>query len=130
MPPAPGRGDLILVIEDEADVRSMLQRLLEMRGYRTLAADSGETGLALYQAHHATVRAVVTDLRMPNMHGSEVIDGLRGINPDARIVAMSGILGQNSKLIEEPGRLIYLPKPMTSAELSRALQSITADPPA
>ena len=128
-PPPGGRGDLILVIEDEADVRSMIQRLLEMRGYRTLAADSGQTGLALYQEHRAAVRAIITDLRMPSMHGTEVIDGLRGINPDARIVAMSGVLGQSLKLVEQPGRLVYLPKPMTSAELARALQSVTADPP-
>jgi len=123
-----GNGEMILVIEDEAGVREMVRMLLEFRGYRALVAENGTDGLALYRQHLSSVKAIVTDMRMPTMHGVQVIEGLRLINPNARIVVMSGVIDGNSKFAEEPGRLAFLPKPMSSAELVNALLSVLADP--
>ena len=123
-----GNGETILVIEDEPGVREMVRMLLEFRGYRALVAENGTDGLALYRQHLSSVKAVVTDMRMPTMHGVQVIEGLRLINPNARIVVMSGVIDANSKFTEEPGRLAFLPKPMTSTELVNALLSVLADP--
>ena len=125
-----GNGETILVIEDEAGVREMVRMLLEFRGFRALVAENGPDGLALYRQHGSAVKAIVTDMRMPDMHGAEVIRALRAINPDVRIVAMSGVVDINAKLNEQPGRLAYLPKPMTSSELLRALQSVLVAPAA
>ncbi len=121
-----GNGETILVIEDEPGVREMVRMLLEFRGFRTMVAENGVDGVELYQRHHQVVSAVVTDLRMPAMHGTEVIQQLRRINSDARIVAMSGVVDANSGFAEEPGKLAYLPKPMTSSELLEAMQSVLA----
>jgi CheY-like chemotaxis protein len=104
--------------------------LLEFRGFRALVAESGAHGLALYQENRDSVKAIVTDMKMPAMHGMQVIQELRRINPDARIVAMSGIIDGHSRFAVEPGRLAYLPKPMTSSELVGALQSVLAAQPA
>jgi len=125
LPPERGHGETILLIEDEAGVREMVRMLLEFRGFRALVAESGAHGLALY-----SVKAIVTDMKMPAMHGMQVIQELRRINPDARIVAMSGIIDGHSRFAVEPGRLAYLPKPMTSSELVGALQSVLAAQPA
>lgn len=102
----------------------MVRMLLEFRGFRALVAENGADGLALYRQHQQKVSAVVTDMRMPEMHGGEVIQQLRLINPNARIVAMSGVVDANSGFAEEPGRLAYLPKPMTSGELMAAVRSV------
>ena len=123
-----GRGETILVIEDEPGVREMVRMLLESRGFRALVAEDGPDGLALYRQHQQAVKAIITDMRMPAMHGVEVIHELRQINPDARIVAMSGVVEANLKYVDEPGRLVHLPKPMTSSELVIALQSVLVKP--
>lgn len=124
-----GNGEIILLIEDEPDVREMIRRLLEFRGFRTLVAENGSAGLALYREHLSGVHAIVTDMRMPDMSGTEVIYEIRRLNPNARIVVMSGVVDHNYRFLEEPGRLAYLPKPMTSAELVHAVQSVLDGPP-
>ena len=127
---ARGNGETILVIEDEPGVREMVRRLLEFRGFRTLVAESGPAGLALYRLHQAAVRAIITDMRMPVMQGAQVIQELRAINPDVRIVAMSGVIDSNGRMAEETARLAFLPKPMTSSELVDALQRVLVAPAA
>jgi DNA-binding NtrC family response regulator len=119
-----GHGETILIIDDEFHVRDIVRKLLELRGYRTLMAESGTAGLALYREYHHSVDAVLTDMRMPAMPWSEIILALRNINPDARIVGMSGRIDRDMEESEEPGRLTFLPKPMSSESLVEALQSV------
>lgn len=123
-----GNGETILVIEDESTVREIVRRLLEVRGYRTLAAENGSEGLAIYREHSGKVCLILTDMRMPGVQGTELIRELRIINPDARIVAMSGVLGENDQIAEEPGRLTFLSKPMTLEELMSAVQRVLVGP--
>ena len=121
---AQGNGETILIIDDEAGVRDVLAVLLQLRGYRTLIAADGPAGLELYRTHRETVRAVLTDMRMPVMHGAEVISKIRAINPDARIVGMSGYLAGSAAPQTEPGRLTYVRKPMSADEVVQALKSV------
>ena len=123
-----GNGETILVIEDESGVREIVRRLLEVRGYRTLTAENGADGLVIYRQHSDEVCLVLTDMRMPGVQGTELIRELRMINPDVRIVAMSGVLGENDHIPEEPGRLTFLPKPMTLEELMGAVQRVLTGP--
>lgn len=123
-----GKGETILVIEDEPGVREIVRRLLEIRGYRTLTAENGADGLVIYRQYSDRVSLVLTDMRMPGVQGRELIRELREINPDARIVAMSGVLGENDQISEEPGRLTFLPKPMTLEELMGAVQRVMTGP--
>ncbi len=125
-----GKGETILVIEDEPGVREIVRRLLEIRGYRTLTAENGADGLVIYRQCSDRVSLVLTDMRMPGVQGRELIRELRDINPDARIVAMSGVLGENDQISEEPGRLTFLPKPMTLEELMGAVQRVMTGPDA
>jgi FixJ family two-component response regulator len=61
---------------------------------------------------------------MPAMQGTQVLKELRAIDPSVRVVAMSGVLGNKSELVEEPGRLALLQKPMTGRSLIEALQRV------
>ena len=119
-----GQGETILVIDDEMDVREVVQALLESYGYRVLLASDGVEGISLYSQHRAIIAAVVSDMIMPAMQGPQVLKELRKIDPAVRIVAMSGVLGNNPNVREEPGRLALLQKPMTGASLIQAVQRV------
>lgn len=125
-PPAipAGRGRTVLLIEDEESVRAVTRALLEANDFTMLVAEDGTTGIGLYRNHHAEIAAVLTDMMMPGVQGPEVIAELRQINPDVRIVAMSGVVGERAGIAELPGRLVFLQKPMTGDDLLRAVTSV------
>jgi len=123
-----GRGETILIIDDEAAVREVVSALLKAYGYESIVAEDGPAGLELYRINRNQVQVVITDMMMPGMQGPDVIRELRTINPDCRIIAMSGIVAERSEIREEPGRLIFLAKPMTGAELLTALQRVVPWP--
>ncbi len=119
-----GHGETILVIDDEPSVRDVVRSLLKIYGYSPVVAEDGVSGLVLYRERQSSVQAVITDMMMPGMQGSEVIRELRRMNPDVRVVAMSGVISERSEISEEPGRLVFLPKPMTGAELLGSLRRV------
>ena len=78
----------ILVIDDEADLRSSLQERLAMEGYHVRTAPDGRTGLKLYHDHQ--VDLVITDVLMPEIDGLEVVRTLRRLSSTLPIIVMSG----------------------------------------
>ena len=120
-----GHGETILVVDDEVGVRDVLCLLLKIYGFTPLVAEDGAAGLALYRAHQQQVKVVITDMMMmPDMHGPDLIREIRAISPDCRIVAMSGVIHEQLEISEEPGRLVFLPKPMTGTELVDAIERV------
>lgn len=119
-----GRGELVLLIEDEANVRDLTRLVLLAHGYRVCEASNGLDGLVLYREHMSEVKVVVTDMMMPGLQGTEVIKELLSINPDVRIVAMSGIASELTSLRRVPDRLTLLTKPMTAEDIVRSVQSV------
>ena len=88
--PPPAHGELVLVVDDEENVRRITRRILEHHGYRVIAASDGAEALARFQQHRATVRVVVTDLLMPFMDGPGFIHAVHQIDPTMRVIAVSG----------------------------------------
>jgi DNA-binding response OmpR family regulator len=78
----------ILIIDDDADLRTTLREILEQEGYEVVEAADGREGLRHYLTAPADV--VLTDLLMPGQEGVETIGALRRINPQVKIIAMSG----------------------------------------
>jgi len=78
----------ILVIEDDSDVRNLLQAVLVKAGYEVLTAVNGEDGMLRFFADAPDL--IVTDLLMPGKEGLETIRELRLLDPNAKIVAISG----------------------------------------
>ena len=95
-----GNGELILVVDDEENIRNVAAATLETFGYRSMAAVDGTDALAVYSQHRNEIAAVVTDMAMPYMDGLALIRALRKMDPDVRIVAMSGLFseGQSNDL--------------------------------
>lgn len=123
-PPARGQGEMILIIDDDEGVREVSRAALAMHGFTAVVAADGQEGLLQYMKHRNQVKVVVTDMMMPGIQGSEVIAELQHLNPDIRVVAMSGITGELAALPVLPGRLALLPKPMTAHQLVSAVQSV------
>jgi DNA-binding response OmpR family regulator len=78
----------VLVIDDEHNFRTILEMVLRSHGYEVLLADSGTTGLSIYQREHPAV--VVLDLKMPGMDGIAVFQEIRRANPKQPVIILSG----------------------------------------
>lgn len=120
-----GRGELILVVDDEENVRQITQHTLETFGYRVLLASDGAEATALYATHQKEIAAVLTDMMMPVMDGAATIKALMHMNPQVRIIAASG-LSANGMVARAAAAGIrdFLPKPYTTSALLKALQDI------
>lgn len=122
-----GQGELILVVDDEAAVRSITQETLEAFGYRVLVAADGTEALALYTQHQAEMAAVLTDMMMPVMDGLALIEVLQRMQPGVRIIAASGLSSEASEArVASLGVKHFLSKPYTAQTLLKKLhQTLT-----
>ena len=115
--PFRGKGELILVVEDEVGVKDLVKVLLTRHGYRVLVAGNGLEAIALFTARAGEFSLIVTDVNMPELDGISLAMSIRRLNPAIRILFMSGgggrFLPTNKTL--PPGRV--LSKPFTSEEL-------------
>ena len=97
--PPKGKGELILIVDDEEAVRFVTSQILESNGYRTLLASRGTEAVARYLEKGSEVSLVLTDIHMPGMGGPEVISILQKLNPSLRVVITTGA----STAISDPG---------------------------
>jgi len=86
----------ILLIDDDDQVRRLLQIALEDAGYHVLSAANGKEGLRLL--HNQLVNVIVVDIFMPDMDGLELIQLLRKTRSANKIIAISGGLGERNYL--------------------------------
>jgi len=117
-----GRGEIILLVDDEAPILEITKQTLEANGYGTLIARDGTEALVLYIRHKESIGAVITDVVMPNLDGAGVIRALHSIDPKVKIIAMSGL--SIDELIEKPIRPMvhsYLQKPYSAQKLLSSL---------
>jgi two-component system cell cycle sensor histidine kinase/response regulator CckA len=114
-----GHGELILVVDDEAALRSVTQRMLEKFGYRVIVASDGAEAVAVYARQKQEIAVVLTDMMMPVMDGLSTIQRLLEMNPRLPIIALSGYA---NGLETAQGRVKqFLQKPYTAHALLEAL---------
>jgi two-component system, cell cycle sensor histidine kinase and response regulator CckA len=128
LPPRAG-GELILVVDDEADVRGVVRRMLEKHGYRVLTAVEGSEAMGLFAQHRTEVRAVLTDMMMPDMDGPALVRTLRHLEPHLPILGMTGV-GEKADIqgLETLDLLVLLTKPFNIAGLLGVLHQALAAP--
>ena len=113
-----GNNELVLVVDDEENIRTITKATLEKFGYRVLTANDGADGLAVFAQHRAEIAAVITDMAMPYMDGEALVRSLRRIDPDLRIVVMSGLLGAGQTVeLRALDVNSFLTKPFTAESL-------------
>jgi two-component system cell cycle sensor histidine kinase/response regulator CckA len=117
-------GELILVVDDQQDVRDLLATVLSDHGYRPLLAVDGADALAVFNQQAGAVAAVVTDLSMPRIDGASLADRLRQLRADIPILFMSGLYegagGRRSLLSKAP----FLQKPFRPVTLLEAIHQL------
>lgn len=125
-----GHGECILVIDDEASIRSITAQTLDAFGYRVLTASDGAEGVAKYAQHMADVAAVLTDMMMPVMGGVVTIRALTKLNPAVKIIAASGFTEKNAEAdAAAMGVKMFLFKPFTAATLLTTLRDVLRPKP-
>jgi PAS domain S-box-containing protein len=124
-PAAPeGKGETLLVVEDEVAVRELACMALRKRGYQVLQASNGPAAIEVWQKNPTPIDLLLTDMVMPNgMSGSDLAKELIKRNPNLKIIYTSGyspeILKQDSILAQG---INFLPKPYDLPALLKAVR--------
>lgn len=117
----------VLVIDDEDAVREVTSMSLQALGCNVIAAASGEEGIALFQQHQDDIDAVIVDMEMPVLTGEEVFDALLAIDPNVKVVVMSGYSEEammDRFSSQKPSA--FLPKPHRIFELHAVMKNFLA----
>lgn len=124
----PGQGELILVVDDESQIREIARIILENHNYKILTASNGIEAIALYAQHKYQISLVLMDMMMPEMDGSTAIRTLQKMNPQVQIISFSG-LNSTEVFTKSAGIQVqaYLSKPFTAKELLQTLNHILSN---
>ncbi len=121
--------ETIVFVDDDADIRRIVELRLTMAGYRILTASDGEAGLQLIRTEKP--RVAMLDLMMPRKHGFAVCQEIRG-DPELRnvyvIVGSVKTYASDIRRAKELGADLYLTKPYDLEALVRTLQEVTGVP--
>jgi PAS domain S-box-containing protein len=88
--PPPGRGESVLVVEDELALLHFAQRILEDLGYDVLVAGTPEEAISVAQSHNGELHLLITDVVMPGMNGRDLSHRIHAIYPQSKTLFMSG----------------------------------------
>jgi CheY-like chemotaxis protein len=110
--------ETVLVVDDEAQVRTLARDILQGAGYRVLEAEDGEQALRIAEDHPGAIHILLTDIMMPGINGKELADKLLLARPETKPIFMSG---RAAEVISDAGVLIpvdaFLAKPFTVERL-------------
>jgi PAS domain S-box-containing protein len=123
-----GKGELILIVDDEDGIRNSNKFSLESYNYKVMTANDGIEAVSVYAQHQNEISVVLMDIEMPSMDGLRTIQVLCKINPRIKIIAMSG-LASNRDRIQEIGLCVpaFLLKPYSLKQLLEAVHFVLAD---
>jgi PAS domain S-box-containing protein len=121
---AAGKGvETILLVEDEAALRTLSRNLLQLGGYTVIEAQNGNEALEIVEKHQGTIHLLLTDVVMPGISGRELAKKLTLQRPDLKVVYMSGYTGQAVGDNEVLGkRSFFLQKPFSRQSLTQKVR--------
>lgn len=122
--PAVEHSGVVLLVEDEAPVRSFATRALKMRGFTVLEAASGEEALELLETERPGIDVFVSDVIMPGMDGPTWVRQARETYPEVPVIFVSGYA--EDSFSDEQARIdnsSFLPKPFSLSDLTEAVQA-------
>ena len=116
----------VLVVDDESDIRTVVEGLLAGHGYRIIQAKDGAEALMLLRRHE--IDLMVLDIMMPRMDGYQVMEALKSTNPELPVVMLTAKTAQQDvwKGYVE-GCHYYVTKPFEAQTLIRAVNYLLSD---
>ncbi len=120
-----GRNELILVIDDEKDIRAFISEVLQSHGYRVLLAADGDQALGIYKKRSQEIALVILDMVMPGMGGKEVFLKMKDLNPHIQTLLSTGYShdGRVSEILQK-GVKGFIQKPYDFNQLLAKLRQI------
>jgi len=117
-------SETILVVEDEHAVRSLMVRMLRSMGYWVLEASRADEALMVCLRHKGPVHLLLTDVVMPQKSGRDLLDHLKPLRPDIKVLFTSGYTEEalHRKVLERDAA--FLPKPFTEEALARKVRDV------
>ena len=117
-----GRGERILIVDDEPLILVTAKAVLEASGYRVLTARGGAEALELFREQHRDISAVLLDMMMPGIDGPTAMAAMKVIDRNVKIIAASGLrLAQRPAEAFAAGAIAFLKKPFSDGELLQTL---------
>jgi PAS domain S-box-containing protein len=121
-----GRGEVLLVVEDEPDVRRMAERILGNGGYSVIGTSGGEEALAICRRVNQPIHLLLTDVIMPEMLGTELVEQVNAIRPELEVIFMSGYSHEvlAPEALAGKGVGAFIEKPFSASELLKAVRGL------
>lgn len=121
-----GHGEVVLVVEDEPDVRRMAERILAKGGYSVIGASGGEQALDACRRAEQPIHLLLTDVIMPGMLGTELVEQVKAIRPELGVIFMSGYSHEvlAPEALAEQGAGTFIEKPFSASELLKAVRGL------
>lgn len=116
--------EMILVVEDEPSVRSMVHRALTKFGYQVVEASCGQEAIEKWTEHRSNIKLLLTDVVLPEgMTGLELAEKLRATCPDLPVIVSSGYNNEPATPTRsDVAEMMYLPKPYTIVDLAETVR--------
>jgi len=115
----------ILVVDDEYNIRSMLQEIFEMNGYCVYTASNGQEAVEIFKKHASEIELVVLDMVMPIMDGRTTFMHIQKMKPDQKVIIVSGYAQRED--IEDmlnKGALFFLRKPFQVGDILNKVKEV------
>jgi PAS domain S-box-containing protein len=121
-------SETLLIVEDDARVRTLVQRVLEAVGYTVLTANNGEDALGILEKRPGRIHLVLTDIVMPGMSGPELLSRIRGGHPGCKGLYMSGYSDTSFPGQFPQSEAPLLQKPFSPGTLAQRVREILDAP--
>lgn len=124
-----GNGELLLMVDDEVNIRDVTTTMLSRHGYRVIAARDGTEALALFAPRSQEISLMITDLNMPRLDGAAIASVVRRLNPAVKILAASGLgSGAKPNTVTPAFADAFLSKPFNMETLLAAVHRLLHPP--
>ena len=118
-----GRGEMILVVEDDKSILELMKRTLEKLDYRIITATNGEEALNCYEKYKEKLSLIISDMVMPGLSGLELIETLRAKDPSIKIILVTGYpVEERINRILKRKKTSWIQKPFKIQEFSKIVR--------
>jgi len=120
-----GEGQVVLVVDDEEVVTSLIHAALQTSNYNVLTAKDGTEAVAVFAEHKDSISAVLLDMLMPHMDGAATLKVIHKMDPSAKVMMMSGTLTDDHGAEVSSGNGVpFLQKPFTIEQLLKRVAGL------